>query len=216
MLKLAHAVYDENGKSANGMKGDQTGREVLIVDWYVSGKGWTHVIRAKDSGTATVIAESAAEIAANDNIGYNQNNRLSLYNEAVKKDFAFNLIKTKVETDCSAMVAVCVIAAGVLINHRMYTGNQLAVLKATGKFKILTGDKYLTSIKHLKNGDILFRPGHTAIVVDRKMKLVRPVYMKGNDVMELQKLIGFTGNDLDGIYGPATDKRIQEIIKYLK
>jgi hypothetical protein len=63
------------------------------------------------------------------------------------------------------LVAVCVNAAGIKISKNMYTGNQKAVLSATGKFEILTDSKYLVKSDHLKRGDILLGPGHTAIVV---------------------------------------------------
>lgn len=52
MIKLAHAVYDENGKSCGGKAGDQNGKEVAIWDWYKSGAGWSYVFRAKNPKVA--------------------------------------------------------------------------------------------------------------------------------------------------------------------
>ncbi|WP_312371895.1 C40 family peptidase [Lachnoclostridium sp.] len=44
--------------------------------------------------------------------------------------------------------------------------------------------------------------------VKRKLELTTP-YMRGDDVKKLQKLMGVTP---DGIYGPATDKKVKEIL----
>ncbi len=45
----------------------------------------------------------------------------------------------------------------------------------------------------------------------RQLKLTSP-YMRGDDVKELQALIDVT---TDGVYGPATDKKVQEILGLL-
>lgn len=206
---IAHAVYDENGKSCNGVGGDQTGKEICIWDWYKSGSGWTHVLRAKDKKAAKKISETAQAIANNDNIGYDQNNRTSLYDNAVKVNYDISKIKVPCECDCSTLVSVCVNAAGVKIAKNIYTGNQLNAIKATDAFEILTDKKYLTSADNLQDGDILLRVGHTAVAVDirRKLELTSP-RMKGEDVKKLQVLIN---EEPDGIYGPDTDKKVQAI-----
>jgi hypothetical protein len=103
------------------------------------------------------------QACANNNIGYSQADRLSLNTLAVKA--GYNLSKVgKCNCDCSSLVAVCCNAAGVKVSPTMYTGNELAVLKGTGKFTVFTATTYTKSDKLLKTGDILLRKGHTAIV----------------------------------------------------
>ena len=213
MIKVAHAVYDENGKSVGGKAGDQNGKEVCIWDWYESGSGWTHVFRAKDKEVASKIAEVANKIVSNDCIGYSQNNRLTLNVQAQKEGYDISKITTKCDCDCSSMVAVCVNASGVKISPSIYTGNQLSAIKCTNAFTVLTDKKYLNSAEYLQDGDILFRKGHTAVAVEikRQLKLTSP-RMKGEDVKELQRLIGV---DDDGVYGPDTDDRVNEIMDAL-
>lgn len=163
-VKIGHASIDENGKARGGAAGDQTGREVCTRDWY--SKNWNKVIRAKNSKIAEKIAKAMEAACANNNIGYDQNQRTTLFVQAQAKKWDISKITTKCETDCSALVAVCVNAAGVSVSKDIYTGNEAKALKATGKFDILTDSKYLTTDKNLKRGDILLNEGsHTAVVL---------------------------------------------------
>jgi hypothetical protein len=162
-VKIGHARLDENNKARDGKAGDQTSKEVTIQNWYNG--SWTTVFRAKDNKVAEKIAKTTEHICNNSNIGYDQSQRTTLYEYAEKCNWNIQKITEKCECDCSSLVAVCVNAAGIKISKNMYTGNQKAVLSATGKFEILTDSKYLVKSDHLKRGDILLGPGHTAIVV---------------------------------------------------
>lgn len=172
-VKIGHASIDENGKARGGAAGDQTGREVCTRDWY--SKNWNKVIRAKDSKIAEKIAKAMEAACANNNIGYDQNQRTTLFVQAQAKKWDISKITTKCETDCSALVAVCVNAAGVAVSKDIYTGNEANALKATGKFEILTDSKYLTTDKNLKRGDILLNEGsHTAVVLSDGANIKAP------------------------------------------
>lgn len=162
-VKIGHASIDERGKASGGQAGDQTGREVFTRTWY--NKPWLKVIRPKSSTHAEKIAKAMEQACANNNIGYDQYQRTTLFSAAQKVKFDLSKVKTKVETDCSALVAVCVNAAGIPVSKDIYTGNEATALSNTGKFTILTDSKYLTSDKNLKRGDILLGSGHTAIVL---------------------------------------------------
>lgn len=162
-VKIGHASIDENGKAKNGSAGDQTGREVYITNWY--NKPWIYGIRPKDPVVAEKIAKAMEQACANDNIGYDQNQRTTLYTLAKECGWDLSKITTKCETDCSALVAVCVNCAGIPVSKDMYTGNELQVLKATGKFDVFTASSYVSSSAKLKRGDILLAKGHTAIVL---------------------------------------------------
>jgi hypothetical protein len=164
-IKIGHASADENTKAKGGKAGDQTGREVVIQDWYLRTGGWTEVFRAKDSNIAEKIAKAMEQACLNDNIGYDQGQRTTLYEKVKTLNWNLSKVKEKCECDCTSLVAVCVNAAGVKVSRDMYIGNQKVVLHNTGKFETLTDSKYLIKPDHLKRGDILLGPGHTAIVV---------------------------------------------------
>jgi hypothetical protein len=162
-VKIGHAVSNENKKANGGKAGDQTGKEILIQDWY--NKRWSAVFRAEDSDIAEKIAYTMEQVCKNNNIGYDQCRRTTLYDQAEKLNWDISKIAEKCNCDCSSLVAVCLNAAGIPVSKNMYTGNQQKAIISTQKFKTLTDSKYLTKPDNLKRGDILLGLGHTAIVV---------------------------------------------------
>lgn len=167
-VKIGHASIDENGKGQGGTAGDQTGKEVCTRNWY--NKPWICVIRPKSATHAEKIAKAMEQACANNKIGYDKSQRTTLYTQAKACGWDLSKITTACETDCSALVAVCVNAAGITVSKDIYTGNEKSALNATGKFEILTASKYLTSDAYLKRGDILLASGHTAIVLSNGSK----------------------------------------------
>lgn len=162
-VKIGHASIDENRKAKGGASGDQTKKEVCTRTWY--NKPWTSVIRPKDGSVAEKVAKAMEQACANDNIGYDQGQRTTLYTLAKANNWDLSKITTACECDCSSLVAVCVNAAGVSVSKDIYTGNELAALRATGKFDVYTAAQYVGSDAYLKRGDILLGAGHTAIVL---------------------------------------------------
>jgi hypothetical protein len=165
---IGHACIDERGKATGGVAGDQTKKEVYTRNWY--SKPWHTVFRPKNSEDAEKIAKAMEQACANNNIGYDQWQRISLYKLAEAKKWDISKVTDKCETDCSALVSVCCNAAGIRVSKDMYTGNQKDVLKGTGKFNILTDAKYTKSQDYLIRGDILLGNGHTAIVLSNGAK----------------------------------------------
>lgn len=164
-VRIGHAVMDEHGKARGGKPGDNTGKEVIIGNWY--NEGWNVVLRPKDSTVAEKIAVAMEQACLNDAIGYNQGNRTTLYREAVQHTFKLDEIKNLCECDCSSLVSVCANAAGIKVSKDIYTGNMVNALLATGKLEKLTEKKYLSSSNYLQRGDILVHEGsHTAVVLD--------------------------------------------------
>ena len=163
MVKIAHASIDENRNIKGGAAGDQTGREVCIRDWY--NKPWNCVIRFKDPEMAEKFAQAMEWAAANDNIGYDQNQRNTLLTEARKVNFNLSKVSKKVETDCSALVAVACMYAGIpesaLTNHGncATTRTLRQMLKATGEVDIFTTPLYTAKPDKLRRGDILLKEG---------------------------------------------------------
>lgn len=162
-VTIGHASIDENGKATGGSAGDQTGKEVCTRSWY--NKPWLKVFRPTDSSIASKIAVAMEQACANNNIGYDQSQRTSLFAAAKAANWDLAAITSPCETDCSALVAVCVNAAGLSVSKDMYTGSEETLLSRTGKFQILTDAKYIGGSEYLKRGDILLGSGHTAIVL---------------------------------------------------
>lgn len=175
---IGHASADENGKSKNGRAGDQTGKEVATRDWYKRSKGWSTVFRAKDPAIAEKIAVAMEQACANNNIGYDQNQRTTLYSKARNAGWDLSKVAEQCECDCSSLVAVCVNAAGIAVDRGMYTGNQKSVLTATNMFEVFTASKYLNGDSYLKRGDILLGTGHTAVALSTGAKAI-PVVEAG-------------------------------------
>ena len=220
-VTIGHFVCDENGRSHGGKPGDQTGKEGRFQAWYKTGsngKGWQDVFRAKDKEVRKKIAKNMIELVENPHVGYNQDDRLSLDKEAKKVDYQFNKITVDCNTDCSQATAECIIGAGIPIDPDMYTGNEKQLIEKTGKFKTYGGKSYLDSAQKLKVGDILFKIGHSAVVVkvqfiiDRIIKYQqgKPI-MSGEDVEHIQKRLNKlmkSNLEVDGEYGPKTAAEI--------
>ena len=185
-LQIGHASIDENNRIQGGSAGDQTGREVCIRSYYVHSKGW-YVLRPKSADIANKIAEAMKEACKNNNVGYDQNNRLGVIVK-LRSYKTLGKIGVKTECDCSSLVRACCIQAG-FDPGNFTTGNEPSVLEKSGYFETR---KAVTSSTVLYNGDVLVTKtkGHTVIVVD------------GNPREELE---------VDGIWGQDTTTRLQEI-----
>ena len=157
MVKIVHARISESGQ-IEGVPGDQTGREVVETENVVS--GWQWVIRACSAGKRETIARAASAAAANDRIGYGQKDRLTLWECWKKYAQDIAAIKKKCNCDCSSLVAVCCLQAGITVSPDIWTGNEKAALVGTGEMV-----SFPYGQKELMTGDILLKSGHTAIVV---------------------------------------------------
>lgn len=164
MIKIGQASRDERMRYSGGIAGDQDGKEVAIREWY--NRPWNKVLRCKDSKKAGKIAQAMEKACKNDFIGYDQNQRTTLYSLAKANGWRIEDIETPCETDCSALVAVCVNAAGIKVSGDIYTGNEANALLRTEEFELLTAPKYLLSDEYLRRGDILlYEFHHTAIAL---------------------------------------------------
>ena len=169
MIKIGQASRDERGRYSGGLAGDQDGKEVAIREWY--NRPWNKVLRAKNTAVAGRIAAAMEKACKNDYIGYDQNQRTTLYSLCKANGWKIEDVKTVCETDCSALVSVCVNAAGIRVSGDIYTGNESNALLRTGEFELLSAPKYLLSDEYLKRGDILlYEFHHTAIVLENGKK----------------------------------------------
>ena len=169
MVKIAHASIDENGKVSGGAAGDQTGKEVCIRSWY--SKPWNCVIRFKDPAMRQKVADCMIRAANNVRIGYDQMQRNSLLNYARNVGYDPYRVTTPCETDCSALVTLACIYAGVPESALVVNGNSATTstlrnrLEATGKVETLTSKDYTAKTDNLLVGDILLSEGHHVAVV---------------------------------------------------
>lgn len=220
-VTIGHFVCDENGHATGGKPGDQSGKEGRFQAWYKSGsngKGWQDVFRAKDKTVRKKIAQNMIELVENPHIGYNQDARTTLDREAKKVDYDFKKITVDCDTDCSQATAECIIGAGIPISPDMYTGNEKQLIEATGQFKTYDGKSYTESDQKLKVGDILFKIGHSAVVVKVQYIISRVIrydqgkpIMYGEDVEKIQAKINKVMKcnlEVDGEYGPLTAAQV--------
>ena len=229
-VMIGSARCDERGKATGGRAGDQTGREVSTQAWYLHAKGW-RVLRCKDRHMALLIADAMRAACKNPKIGYDQGQRLTLYSRAKPLGFDPGRVATACETDCSALVRVCLAYAGILVGD-FYTATEARVILATGLFEELEGAKYTKSSDYLLAGDILVTrtKGHTVVVLTDGPKAagdvtpIKEVWQlgerilrngcKGSDVRELQITLISLGHSCgswgaDGEFGDATELAVR-------
>lgn len=166
IVKIGSARIDENGRISGGKSGDQTRQEVSTQNWYLHSKGWI-VLRARRPEAAAAIARNMQFGCENDHIGYCQAHRSSAAAAAKKHGYDLSRVTTDCETDCSELVRICCLYAGITVGT-FNTASEVSVLKATGEFDILTDDKYCKSSEYLLCGDILVTKtkGHTVVVLN--------------------------------------------------
>ena len=170
-IKIGHATISENN-SAYGTAGDQIGgNEVCIVNSYniTTRLNPNVLLRPKTAALAEASAKACEAGCLNNNIGYSQNGRNTLYNLA--KELNYDLSKVGLcNTDCSAFMTVCAIAGGATISYGSNaptTSNMRTRFKQSGNYTVLTDSKHLTQTDYLKRGDILVKEGsHTVMVLE--------------------------------------------------
>ena len=212
---IGSARSDERGKLTGGKAGDQTGKEVSTQAFYMHSKGWNG-FRAKNQAIANKLAEGMKKACDNNNVGYDQNERLGVLNNGVDS-------KVKTEGDCGTTVRACMKYAGINVGN-FNTANAEKVIMATGLFDKVT----IKSEKDCKKGDILCTKtkGHIVIVVEapENTSNLYPVPTrtlqkgsKGEDVKWLQYELnkrGFNCGAIDGIFGNGTKTQVINLQRY--
>ena len=165
MVKIGSARSNEFGGINGGQPGDQKGgAEVSIQSWYLQSKGWV-VIRAKDPAVRNKIADNMEAACRNDHIGYCQTHRDSALVAAKPYGYDLSKVTKDVEVDCSKLVQICCLYAGVKVGD-FSTGIEVATLRKTGAFDVLTDVAHCQKPDNLVRGDILVTKtkGHTVVV----------------------------------------------------
>lgn len=164
-VTVGSARLNENGKTTGGLPGDQTGREVGIQEWYMHTKGWI-VLRAKTPAVREAIAYAMTAACNNNHIGYCQSHRTGATLAARPYGYDPAKITTDVETDCSELVRLCCLYAGIKIPS-FNTSSERNVLLNTGMFAVYEDGEHCNSPDRLLRGDILVTrtKGHTVVVL---------------------------------------------------
>lgn len=106
---IAHSSIDERGKATGGSAGDQSLKEICIRTWY--DKPWNMLLRVDNEEVRKQLANNMIDLANNNNVGYDQNQRNTLLTQAEKVGFDFSKITTKCECDCSSAITICLLGA---------------------------------------------------------------------------------------------------------
>ena len=228
-VKIGHASGSEKG-TITGKAGDQTGKEVCTRSWYKHSKGWV-TLECLVPGMEEFIAEAMEKACANPDIGYNQYENSTLWNDVKAHGWDPSKTTKKVNTDCARLVRVCVQYACVkmgldIIIPDFYTASLANTLVNTGLFRKLTDSKYNTQDAYLRRGmiQVTKTKGHTFIILSngskagkseptRAYKLGDRILSngcEGNDVKQLQQYLiqlGYSCGSYgdDGDFGDATE-----------
>lgn len=168
-VEIGYITIDELGKATGRFIDSQSANKLCVGKWY--NKPWKAVYRPISSDAAEKIAVAMEQACANVNIHYSRSQRTSLFDMAQKAKWDLSQIAEDCGSDCSALVAVCVNAAGIKVNKNMQTTTQDNILMKTGKFSKLTSDLLIKDTDYLKRGDILLGDHHTAIVLSNGDKV---------------------------------------------
>ena len=158
-ILIAHANINEIGQISGGKPGDQSGTEVCVQPYF--DHKWEYIIRPTDPELAEKMAADACIVAGNENVGYSQEDRYSMYTLAKLNNFDFAKIEKPCCTDCSQFAATLAIANGLKVSPFVYTGNIIDALLATGKFEKHT----FKSKDDLRRGDFLITVTKRHIVI---------------------------------------------------
>lgn len=174
MVLLGHASQNEYKKANGGKPGDQNKQEVLFRNWYSPSSKWDYVLRPITNTVAEKSAKFVEDVCKNDKIGYDQQGntetqgRNSLYKQAKKVKFDASKIKTACECDCSSLLHTASVAGGANLpygSNGLTTRTMVDAYRKSGDYNVLSDEKYLTSDKYLRRGDILVNEGHHTVMV---------------------------------------------------
>lgn len=145
--------------------------ELNIIPFYGP---WERVFRATDSNVAEKIAWIFERAVANGAyIGYGQNNgnypRTGVFDALARMATPDpGEIRVLCNCDCSSLTGAAVYFAGVKDARlrEMWTGTMRQILLSTGEFVEITDRQLLQSAKGARRGDICWKSGHAAVIID--------------------------------------------------
>ena len=181
MIRIVEFSRSENnadtgtGKPGNQLITAQNAKKLytfaaeLSIKYFNNSGQWSAVYRPIDYARAKKIAQAAEATARNVAVGYSWDTnpttgRLTYKEALIAAGNDPSLIRTPCNGDCSSGVAAWVNLTGIAIPWDMTTRNEDLLLMATGEF--IKIEPPLISWENLLAGDVLWRKGHTAVVLD--------------------------------------------------
>lgn len=164
--RIGHASISETG-SINGAKGDSTGKEVCVREWY--SKLWDFMAIHPEAAVREKHAKAVEAACANDNIGYGQGDRNTL--NTLAKAAGYDLSKVgKCNCDCSSLQNVAAVAsgaAGVSYGSNGWTTSTMKAALQKAGYKIITDRTYLDNAAYCVRGAIYVKASsHTVCGLD--------------------------------------------------
>lgn len=165
-VRIGHASISENG-TVNGAKGDSTGKEVCVREWYA--KQWDFMAVHLEAEVREKHAGAVEDACANDNIGYGQGDRNTL--NTLARAVAYDLKKVgKCNCDCSSLQNVAAVAsgaAGVSYGANGWTTSTMKAELQKAGYRIITERQYLDSAAYCVRGAIYVKTAsHTVCGLD--------------------------------------------------
>lgn len=127
---------------------------------------WTKIFRPVQIDIADTLAEQMFEAAHNPNVGYSQGQSRYSFGDALQLFTSASEIDFPVNGDCSSGISGILRAAGIPVRRAMVTATEERDLLETGQFLLIEDAAYLAEPAHFWRGDVLWRPGHTAVCLD--------------------------------------------------
>ncbi len=218
-ILIGHASIDENGKAQGGTAGDQTGKEVCTRTWY--SKPWDFMAIDPTASVREKHASAVEAACANDNVGYDQNQRNTLNTQAAKVSYDLSKIAIPCECDCSSLQNVAAIASGA-VSSSSYGSNgwTTSTMKAklqTAGYKIITDSTYLASEAYCVRGTIYVKSGsHTVTGLTNGSKYADTLSKAGVTTASTSGSSSSTSTGtkltVDGQIGTNTVKRLQKVL----
>lgn len=164
-VRIGHASISERG-TINGIKGDQTGKEVCIRTWY--SKPWDYMAIHPDAAVREKHAQAIESACANNNIGYGQGDRNTLNTLAKVAEYDLSRVG-KCNCDCSSLQNVAAVASGSGASYGSNgwtTSTMKAALQKLG-YRIVTDRAYLANAAYCVRGAIYVKASsHTVCGLD--------------------------------------------------
>lgn len=165
-VRIGHASISENG-TINGTKGDGTGKEVCVREWYSISADFMAI--HPEAAVREKHAAAVEAACANDNIGYGQGDRNTL--NTLAKAVGYDLSKVgKCNCDCSSLQNVCAVAscaAGVSYGGNGWTTSTMKAALQKAGYKIITAREYLDNAAYCVRGAIYVKAArHTVCGLD--------------------------------------------------
>ena len=161
---FAWASISEKG-TKDGKKGNQTGNELKIANYYNFGQNWVISFKRKKKGK--IASEVAKLIVSNRNVGYGQSDRKSLYDECERIGWNIQRIHEikPCNCDCSMLIICCInFAYGKSLLPYALTTYSLPTIVEKHKTKFKRADNSIKTQKFHK-GDMVGKSGHVIINV---------------------------------------------------